>query len=648
MSQVKRTRDELELRIAELTRANEELKIEVSERMRAEDRIRLVLDTTPALINSSRPDGYVDYLNQSWLRYLGRSLEDQQGWKWTDVIHPDDVARTTDDWRVSLADGKPLLNEARVRRADGEYRWMLHRSVPLRDEHGDIVKWFGSSIDIEDRKQAEAQSRTLIDAIPQQIWSCTPDGIVDNCNARWRSYTGLELEDLRGFNWLTIIHPDDRDRALEAWRESVASGTPHEHEARHRAADGTYRWFLGLGVPLRDAEGSIVRWYGTNTDIEDRKQAEDARRQSEESLSLFRTLIDRSSDSIKVVDPDTLRVLDANQQACTEHGFTREELLSRTVFDLDPTVDHNEHLRRIKQLRKSGSLIREGVHVRKDGSTFPVEISIRLIQLEKREYIVAVARDITERKWAQDQLRRLSGQLLRLQDEERRRIARDLHDSTGQNLAALKMALGQLSRSIPQSSEAARKHLLESHALVDQSLREVRTLSYLLHPPMLDEAGLEVAIRLHVEGFVKRSGIRVDIEVSASFGRMKLDVELVLFRIIQESLANIHRHSRSTQATIRLGRNAGEVIIEVSDTGHKKSGDKFPFKPGVGISSMQERVKQIGGQLAMESGTRGTTVRVTLPVGFITHEDASNPDQHPAGPSRKKSKAATAASGDSD
>ena len=554
MNQAERARDELELRIAELTRANEELKIEISERMRAEDRIRLVLDTTPALINSSRPDGYVDYLNQSWLSYLGRSLGEQQGWKWTDVIHPEDVGGTTDAWRASLAGGIPLLNESRVRRADGKYRWLLHRAVPLRDERGNIVKWIGSSTDIEDCKQAEAQSKMLIDAIPQQIWSCTSDGIVDNCNARWRSYSGLELEDLRGFNWLTIIHPDDRDRALEAWQESVANGTPHEHEARHRAADGTYRWFLGLGVPLRDAEGCIVRWYGTNTDIEDRKQAEDARRQSEESLSLFRMLIDQSSDSIEVVDPVTLQFLDMNARACADHGYTREEILSRTVFDLDPTLDHDEYLRRNKQLRESGSLIREGVHVRKDGSTFPVETSIRLIQLETRGYIVAVARDITERKWAQDQLRRLSGQLLRLQDEERRRIARDLHDSTGQNLAALKMALGQLSRSIPQSSKAARQHLSESQALVDQSLREVRTLSYLLHPPMLDEAGLEVAIRLHVEGFVKRSGIRVDIEVSASFGRMKLDIELVLFRVIQESLTNIHQHSRSTQATIRLGR----------------------------------------------------------------------------------------------
>jgi signal transduction histidine kinase len=172
--------------------------------------------------------------------------------------------------------------------------------------------------------------------------------------------------------------------------------------------------------------------------------------------------------------------------------------------------------------------------------------------------------------------------------------------------------------------------------LAAQSIRELRTLSYLLHPPMLDEAGLEVAIRLHAEGFAKRSGIRVDIEVSASFGRMKRDVELVLFRVIQESLTNIPQHSRSTHATIRLGRNAGEVVIEISDTGNSKPGESGPFTPGVGISSMQERVRQIGGQLAMESGSRGTTVRVTLPAGFITHEESSNPEQHPAGPSREK------------
>ena len=131
------------------------------------------------------------------------------------------------------------------------------------------------------------QSRALIDAIPHQIWSGPPDGTLDYCNDRWRSYMGLGLEDLQGDGWQSMLHPEDRDRVLKAWHESVVNGTPYEQEERHRGADGTYRWFLARGVPLRDAEGRIVRWYGTNTDIEDRKRAEEALRKSEKLFAAF-------------------------------------------------------------------------------------------------------------------------------------------------------------------------------------------------------------------------------------------------------------------------------------------------------------------------------------------------------------------------
>lgn len=121
--------------------------------------LRLLIDSTPALIHTSLPDGYLDFFNQPWLKYVGRSVEDLQGWKWTECIHPDDIEGMVKKWRASLATGEPFLHEARVRRADGEYRWMLHRKIAARDEHGRIVKWYGSSIDIEERKRAEEQLR---------------------------------------------------------------------------------------------------------------------------------------------------------------------------------------------------------------------------------------------------------------------------------------------------------------------------------------------------------------------------------------------------------------------------------------------------------------------------------------------------------
>jgi PAS domain S-box-containing protein len=468
-----------------------------------EERLRLIIDTIPAIIWRKLADGSLDFCNQRLLEHTGLSLEDVLGWGWMNAFHPDD--RAMEEWRAAFAAGKPFEKKARLRRADGEYRWFHLRAVPLRDEQGNIVKWYGLTCDFEDQMRAERQSRALIDAIPQQIWSGPPDGTIDFCNDGWRSYMGLELEDLRGDGWQAMLHPDDRSRVLEAWHESVVNGTPYEQEERHRGADGRYRWFLSRGVPLRDAQGRIVRWYGTNTDIEDLKRAE-------------------------------------------------------------------------------------------------------------------------------NELQRLSGQLLRLQDEERRRIARELHDSTGQNLVALTATLAKIRRSIPSSSRKSRKLLSECQVLADECVREVRTLSYLLHPPMLDEAGLEDAIRHYLDGFAKRSGIRVDLEVSGHFGRLTRDVELTLFRVVQESLTNIQRHSGSPQAKIRLDRNPDEVRLEVSDNGRGSSGRElkpnppFLFEVGVGIQGMHERVKQVGGRLDIESSCSGTTVRVTLPAGDQKHEEASHFD----------------------
>jgi len=231
-----------------------------------------------------------------------------------------------------------------------------------------------------------------------------------------------------------------------------------------------------------------------------------------------------------------------------------------------------------------------------------------------------VSIDIEDRKQAEEELRRLSGQLLRSQDEERRRIARDLHDSTGQDLVALATMLGQLSGSIPSFERKPHGLLSECKALADKCLCDVRTLSYLLHPPVLDQAGLGDAIRDYVDGFTKRSGIQVELELSPRLGRMERDVELALFRVVQEGLTNIQRHSGSQRAKIRIHRNSG-FTLEISDLGsgvsagvHRRN-EEPRFQVGVGIPSMQERVKLIGGRLDIDSTNHGTTVRVTMPLG---------------------------------
>ena len=243
---------------------------------------------------------------------------------------------------------------------------------------------------------------------------------------------------------------------------------------------------------------------------------------------------------------------------------------------------------------------------------------------------ILIVRDITNRKLAEEELQRLSGRLLKLQDEERHKIARDLHDSTGQALVVLSAALGQLRYLIPSSNRKARKVVSESQALADQCIREIRTMAYVLHPPMLDESGLEDAIRDYVEGFSGRSGIKVKLDFPATLGRLPRDMELSLFRVVQESLTNVQRHSGSRKARIRIERDPERITLEVSDEGRKASGNtrnrsrEFRSRTGVGIASMHERVKQIGGRMEIKSSSEGTTVSVTVPVNEESSEKTSD------------------------
>jgi signal transduction histidine kinase len=214
--------------------------------------------------------------------------------------------------------------------------------------------------------------------------------------------------------------------------------------------------------------------------------------------------------------------------------------------------------------------------------------------------------------------RHLSGRLLTLQDEERRRLALDLHDSTGQRLAALTMNLDVVGQAANALDARSRRALAESRSLADQCAREVRTLAYLLHPPMLDEVGLLSAVRWYAEGFTKRSGIQVVAEL-AEVGRLPPPIETALFRVVQESLTNVHRHASTSTALIRLTVTAGVVALEIHDQGHGRRERPAheagtPETLGVGIQGMRERIRQLGGTFDVEFTDEGTTVWVGVPL----------------------------------
>jgi PAS domain S-box-containing protein len=278
-----------------------------------EDALRLVVDTTPALIHTGWPDGYLDYFNRGWLDFVGKSLEEMCGWRWSDVVHPEDVAGIMQKWQAALTTGHAFEAEARIRRADGQYRWLLHRNVSLRDERMAIVKWFGSSIDIEDRKRAEEQlvqttqnpQRSEFYLRQGQLlsrcgsWSFLPSGEFD--------YLSPELYKIFGFDpsagwalsdYLKIVHPDDRSIVQKTLEKMMAEGIGCDVKKRIVPTDGELRVIRCVGMPVIE-NGRAVRWVGTLIDITEQEKLTQELRRNEFYLQEGERLACMGSWSLK-------------------------------------------------------------------------------------------------------------------------------------------------------------------------------------------------------------------------------------------------------------------------------------------------------------------------------------------------------------
>jgi len=274
----------------------------------SERNLAAIIDTIPTLAWCNLPDGSNEFLNKGWHEYTGLSPEESHGWGWQIAFHPEDLPPLMEKWRKMLVSGESDEIEARLRRHDGVYRWFLIRAQALRNDSGKIVRWYGTSADIEDRKQAEealhSSERNLaaiINTIPTGAWTTRRDGYRDFINQVWLHYAGMTAEQAQGWGWAEAIHPDDRQKLVDVWQSSLASGTPVDTETRIRRFDGSYRWFLTRANPLRDESGKILKWYGTNIDIEDRKQAEEALQSRELDA---RSLLDNMPGLLVRVSPD--------------------------------------------------------------------------------------------------------------------------------------------------------------------------------------------------------------------------------------------------------------------------------------------------------------------------------------------------------
>jgi PAS domain S-box-containing protein len=489
-------------------------------------------------------------------------------------------------------------------------------------------------------REKESEFHLLADSIPELCWMARADGHIYWYNQRWYEYTGTTPEQMEGWGWRSVHDPEILPSVLERWEGSLGSGQPFEMEFPLRGADGVFRWFLTRIRPLRDGEGKIVRWFGTNTNIHQQRELRqslvEARDQLEtriqertadlekKTAELFEkaTLLDLANDAIFVRNAED-KITYWNQGAERLYGWTSAEVLGRSTHE----VLHTEFPVPVSQILQSDRWEGELRHNRKDGSQITVASRWTTLRNNDGKAVgwLEINTDITARRRVEEAARRLSGRILSLQDEERRRMARELHDSLGQYLSALKINLDDLSTTDGRQAAVA----AECSYIVDKCLTETRTISHLLHPPLLDEAGFRSAAQWYVNGFAKRSGIQVNLDLPANPARLHKDVETALFRVLQEALTNVHRHSGASKVDIRLGLDSQQIRLEVRDNGRGipegwlqrvlESGDGT----GVGLAGMRERVRDLGGALEIESDQTGTLLRIAIPIVEGTEHPAA-------------------------
>ncbi|GHO61138.1 histidine kinase [Ktedonobacter sp. SOSP1-52] len=353
---------------------------DIDDRKRAEQQLkesreslRVLTETVPQLVWVRRPDGLLEYVNQRYRDYTGLMLEQIQSdpWAYLQFFHPDDSESHRAHLQHALDTGEMYEHEQRLRNGQtGAYRWFLARAMPVRDDAGQIIKWFGTCTDIDEQKQAEQRIkaseenwRVLAETLPQLVWTTQPDGRVDYCNQRYCDLTQADFEQIRDYGWRQFLHPEDAEHTLALRQQSLATGELFENECRIRdGRTGAYRWFLARALPVRDTTGQILKWFGTCTDIEEQKQAEQQLKTSEQN---FRTLAEMVPQLVWTMWPDgrldytNQRYRDVTQANLTLEG---DDLWRQFVHpeDIERTLALRHQLLRIGEIYENEYRLKDG------------------------------------------------------------------------------------------------------------------------------------------------------------------------------------------------------------------------------------------------------------------------------------------------
>ena len=596
----------------------------------SEERNQAILKAIPDLIFlQSREGVYLDYHAQDTGSlyvppeyFLGKKLHD--------VLPPELAAAFHDCFERALATGETQVHEyslpiqdgirwyeARIARCDGDRLLSVVRDITERKRAEEALK------------ESENQVRLFVEHTPVAVAMFDREMRYLLTSRRWLRDNNLGEQEIIGRCHYDLV-PDIPERWRAGHRRCLAGAVEGSEEDIFEHPDGTFDWVRWEIRPWYAAHGEVGGIIMFSETITERKQAAEALRASEER---FAKAFQSNPQPMSLTTLDEGRYIDVNESFLDMSGYTREEIVGRTTLELKVCEKYADHTPFVRRLREQGAIHNmEGTFRTRSGAFRVLLSSAELMEIDGQQCILIAATDITERKRAEEELLRLTERLFNLQDDERRRIARELHDGTAQNLFAMTFNLARLQQHEAAQDAKLQRLVADTITLGNESLREIRTLSYLLHPPLLDQAGLVSALRWYVEGFIKRSGIYVDLISLRQIGRLPPEAETALFRIVQESLTNIRRHSGSTTASVRLEKKNGEIVLQVKDEGRglppleSPEPDDNMQSLGVGILGMRQRMRQLGGRLEVASDEGGTTVTAIMPF-----KEGGDRDPHPTG-----------------
>lgn len=552
-------------------------------------------------------------------------------------------------YRQVLETGEPLLGieiRAETNRYPGVERVFKDRYHPLLDAHGDVV---GVNVVVEEvtelkqeeemRRISEARFRALANSMPQLVWTADPDGSVDYYNERYREFAGISPQPDGSWQWAAVVHPDDLARTADAWRHAVASGEQYAVEHRVQRADGSYRWYLSRGEPVRDEAGRIAKWYGTATDIHELRITQQALRELNDTLErrisertrsleeahqamqkardLFYTLFSANPIPTVITRPEDGLVIDANDAFLHFYGFSREEFVGSTTLEMGIYWDPADRASLMETITREGHVHEVELRLKsRSAGVRTVLASMELVEINSESLVLAVFFDVTPLVTAQTQIRHLASELSLAEERERRRIAQILHDDIQQMLVAVQIMLQM--QSWDSETEGEREALKKADEYLAQTLTATRELSSELSAPAITSRAVQDSLALLASFMEERYGLVVALSAGEAGEIADEDLRGVVIRLVRELLFNVVKHAGVRRAQLAAWREGDDLFICVRDKGQglvPQMLDPERTGAGLGLASMGERLALFGGELDVDAAPgSGTKVTIRVPV----------------------------------